>query len=324
MNPVTFNDPLERAIKAHPDKIDRLFKNWQTAPLFDYTTSWDRENSLLPDRMHISSILETPWPFNTLRASITELNLPFKLDDPTSPKADYCNHFVATKDEDSGQFHFLIQVKQIGHDQQALAQLSPFFIMVTTNFMSTAARLDYTDEELDSNWCFTYAQKGKWALRGLEDRNGILHDDSGRKYLLTLRPYVQGMLAVFTAFVLDSMSPSTFLAEVRPGNGEHQSVQWRKARTHYTLITHGHPANRSSLNQSHLPSVPGDKHGELTRMAHDRRGHKRTLRSSRFTYARGKTIDVRACWVGPKEWRDQGGRQIYKILEPVENAQAAA
>jgi hypothetical protein len=53
-------------------------------------------------------------------------------------------------------------------------------------------------------------------------------------------------------------------------------------------------------------------------MAHSRRAHPRTYRHSRFTYARGKTIMVKEAWIGPKEWRDEGGKQIYKILEPVD------
>jgi hypothetical protein len=324
MNPVTFNHKLDEAMKAHPDRITRLFKNWENAPLFDYTTSWDRENSLLPDNLHISSILETRWPFNTIRLSITETDVPHNSLDPNSPKCTHRNHFVATKDVKTGQFHFLIEVREVGHDPAVLGQISPFFILITTEFMSAAARLDYTDDEVESNWCFTYAFRGKWSKRGLEDRRGILYDDSGRMDLLRLRPYVQGMLAVFTAFVLDAMSPSTFVAEVRPSRSKNKSVQWRKSRTHYTLITHGHPANRSELNRNgDLPSVASDKQGELTRMAHDRRAHKRTLRHNRFTYARGKTIDVRACWVGPKQWKDEGGRQIYRILEPVPQEEAA-
>ena len=317
MNPLTFNHNLKIAMHKHPDKINKLFCNWENAPLFDYTTSWDRENALLPDKMHIADLISSRWPFNTLRAAITELYVPLHFDDPLSPRTTYRNHFVATKDPATGRFHFLIEVKDIGHDPATLAALAPFLLLITTSFMSSASRLDYTDEEIDSNWCFTYAHNGKWSKRQLSDQKGILYDDTGRRDLLRLRPYVQGMLATFTSFIMDTMSPSTFLAEVSPSNGEHRSVEWRKARTHYTLITHGHPANNSQLNNGHLPSVKSDKQGELIRMAHDRRAHKRTLRSSRFTYARGKTIDVRACWVGPKEWRDEGGKQIYRILEPV-------
>jgi hypothetical protein len=66
-----------------------------------------------------------------------------------------------------------------------------------------------------------------------------------------------------------------------------------------------------------------DSSAELTRMAHNRRAHQRTLRSERFRYARGKTIWVKATWVGPKEWKDAGGRQIYRILEPVSQEIAA-
>jgi len=123
------------------------------------------------------------------------------------------------------------------------------------------------------------------------------------------------------SFGLDCMEPNTHMATVHPAD-ERRSVEWVKARTHYTLITHGHPANRKEVQEGER--VKGDATGELTRMAHNRRAHYKTLKHERFRFARGKRIFVKATWIGPKEWADEGGKQIYKILEPVTEEEIAA
>ena len=125
-------------------------------------------------------------------------------------------------------------------------------------------------------------------------------------------PLSEGALGSFLAFILDSMSPAIHIATVRPDK-EGKSVEWTRQRTHYTLISHGHPANIVGLSRG--ASVKVDRDEEITRMAHNRRAHYRTLRDPRFRFARGKTIFVRATWVGPKEWKEDGSKQIYRILE---------
>jgi hypothetical protein len=115
------------------------------------------------------------------------------------------------------------------------------------------------------------------------------------------------------AFSVDSMSPNIHMATVAPDEPG-RSVQWRKARTHYTLISHGHPANKATVG--HGARIANDTSAELVRMAHNRRAHYKTLKHERYKFARGKRIFVKATWVGPKEWRDEGGKQIYRILEP--------
>lgn len=121
------------------------------------------------------------------------------------------------------------------------------------------------------------------------------------------------LIGSVVAFAVDSMSPNIHMATVQPAEPG-RSVQWIKARTHYTLITHGHPANKATVK--HGESIASDTSGELTRMAHNRRAHYKTLKHERYKYARGRRIFVKATWVGPKEWKDEGGKQIYKILEP--------
>lgn len=47
---------------------------------------------------------------------------------------------------------------------------------------------------------------------------------------------------------------------------------------------------------------------------HKRRAHQRTLRSPRYTNARGKTINVGECWIGDKAWEHKGVK--YKVVPP--------
>lgn len=125
------------------------------------------------------------------------------------------------------------------------------------------------------------------------------------------------MLGGLVSFGHDAMSPNTHMASVEPAtNGEPRSVQWLKARTHFTFISHGHPANKKGVAKG--SRVPSDPDKELFRMAHNRRAHFKTLVHPRYRYARGRRIFVKATWVGPKEWRDEGGKQIYRILEPTD------
>jgi hypothetical protein len=124
-----------------------------------------------------------------------------------------------------------------------------------------------------------------------------------------------GVAWVLGSFFYDCALPSNYIASVSPAAQQHRSVEWLRARTHYTLITHGHPANRATVRQG--DRVRSDRARELIRIAHARRAHLRTLRHERFTYARGRQIPVRATWVGPKEWKDEGGKQIYRLLDPV-------
>jgi hypothetical protein len=110
------------------------------------------------------------------------------------------------------------------------------------------------------------------------------------------------------------LAPHNFNVRVTPGN-QGKSVEWVQAREHYTLIHRKHPANAKGLQEgSVVKSHSADEHHQ--RIAHSRRAHTRLLSASRYTYAKGQRVPVRASWCGPKEWKDTAG-QTYKILIPV-------
>lgn len=112
------------------------------------------------------------------------------------------------------------------------------------------------------------------------------------------------------------LAPHNFTARVTPAT-QGKSVEWLRAREHYTVIHRHHAANSKTVTEG--ATVTDSK--ASTRLAHSRRAHTRILRHAKWTYARGKTIFVRATWCGPKEWRDTAG-QIYQILMPVDAPRA--
>lgn len=109
------------------------------------------------------------------------------------------------------------------------------------------------------------------------------------------------------------LAPQNFAAKVSPP-ASGRSVEWVQAREHYTTIHRKHEANNKAVKEGSIVKSDLSKH--LTRSAHSRRAHTRLLSSSRYTYARGQRVAVRATWCGPQEWKDSAG-QTYKILVPV-------
>lgn len=86
-----------------------------------------------------------------------------------------------------------------------------------------------------------------------------------------------------------------------------RSVEWRQAREFYTVVHRRSGAGRSGGVLPHQRSV--------ALAAHARRAHERVLRSERWGASRGKRVWVRSAWVGPKEWRDEASRQVYRVVE---------
>lgn len=111
------------------------------------------------------------------------------------------------------------------------------------------------------------------------------------------------MLVCYEYFV-----PHNFMAKVTPDKPG-KSVEWLRAREHYTVIHRHHAANNAAVKEG--TKVYDDKH--LTRLAHSRRAHTKLLTHPKWTHKRGQRIFVKASWVGPQEWKDTAG-QIYTIV----------
>lgn len=107
------------------------------------------------------------------------------------------------------------------------------------------------------------------------------------------------------------LAPHNFVARVIPAT-QGKSVEWLRAREHYTVIHRHHAANNAVVREGE--TVTDSRHA--TRLAHSRRAHTKVLNHPRYKFKRGQTIFVRASWVGPKEWKDTAG-QTYQILTQV-------
>jgi hypothetical protein len=106
-------------------------------------------------------------------------------------------------------------------------------------------------------------------------------------------------------------APGRFIVEITPDTYEREEQKARKAgritrmahRRKYTILT---PQEIRVLMK--LP--PSDPTGR-TQAPHERRRHKRYLRSEMFTKKRFTWVDVDVAWVGPDE--AQIGKNRYKV-----------
>jgi hypothetical protein len=311
VNVVRFNDPFIEALTAHRTlDADRpaIAKDCITAPLFEFSLpkemaielgessmrEWVGEDESAPPK-----VVAQPWPFPLLRASLSIKDASV----PVTRNPVWCNEFTAMRG---------IHLMASQHDGRSIFLFRPLDDPHRENLMF----LCHLDMDGSLSFDGIYNRKRGW-LTPAQWSIIVRGDD-----FAVTREQVKAMtgrviatvLIMFTVFLTSAMSPQTHVVAVKP-NQPQRSVQWLQARTHYTLITHGHPANRPTVK--HGERVQSDDEGEIKRMAHNRRAHYRTLRHERYRFARGQRIFVRATWVGPKEWQDSGGKQIYRILEPV-------
>jgi hypothetical protein len=308
MNPVTFNDSLEDDLRVFAvEKHEIINDNWKNSPLFIYEATVEHVGDAHRNGGSWESFPASPFPEFRLYAKIKV-------------------------GEQSRILKGLVFVEAGDHGETKSAKILSTVLRGDSPTRSkkrcTYAIEIYRDDDIPDKMRARQIMnadspdRGNYFLAGIAMLDGkvVIAGALSQTAREELSVYFQTSATYVKAFLHDCMSPNIHVAEVRPAD-EHRSVEWVRARTHYTLITHGHPANRQEVKEGER--VQADQQGELTRMAHNRRAHYKTLRHERFRFARGKRIFVKATWVGPKEWRDEGGKQIYRILEPVD-AQVAA
>jgi hypothetical protein len=310
MNIIRFNDPFDTAIKAWNLVEDPLpFREWQQSPLFEYLSTREKEQSFIQEVIKGNTRLEScAWPFETFRIAMTQTSKGWLEEERMVGAGRYrCDLIVMRKEERINFMGNAIQLYDETPATTALArQYNPLIIFMADAFTST-------DNPNQYRYQTAMFASGRW-----------IHSANASRSL------AMGMMDTVAAFIVDAMMPLHHIAVVRPDE-PHRSVAWLKARTHYTLITHGHPANRKEIPEG--GRVPSDKEGELKRMAGNRRAHFKQLRHPRYRFALNEqrfpgmpkgTIYVKETWVGPKEWREEGSRQIYRILEPVSQGEEEA
>ena len=123
-----------------------------------------------------------------------------------------------------------------------------------------------------------------------------------------LQLVLTGVFASVCRFIREVSLPSNFITSVTPDK-KGKSVEWVKARTHYVILHKAHPANSKEVSAGSTVSRTMES---IKRQAHTRRAHARILRSPRFRNKLGLTIYVKATWVGPSEWKENGS--IYRMV----------
>lgn len=297
MNITTFNDAFERPFIAGEGQARwNLIKN---SPLFVHGMEYKKSIQKFTDEDATGR--ETHVPYTLFRLSMTLVQ------EQTSLKSE--EHFLV----DSTKALFSIYHYVAKHSAHVHGPAGRADVIFRFTFGEDFSGIDYGDQEFwiigENRWMSL--REYVWRLR---DKIGRVPNPPSKDPVTLVRDMSLASIALLGAFSMDVMAPTNHIVQVRPDQPG-RSVQWLEQRTHYTLIHHGHPANTKGLTEGQDVTV--DQKAELSRMAHSRRAHKRTLRAARFTYARGKTIDVKSAWIGPKEWKEKGSRQIYKILEPV-------
>jgi len=296
MNPITFNAPFDDMLAelvAQHGFCNPTWK-WRTAPLFNYTFDEQREGELGKWRTdHPDFVLRLP--FETVRLALTQT------DSDKPERGKYRADFLAATSDDSRKLYCLVRIKTLFDRHLPDAIVKPIDFVITDVDWQSKIPNTNTDE---GGYLVYYNAMGRYDGKWITSPMRPELDAA-------LGSMINGAMNTLIAFTIDATLPGTHIATVHPDQPG-RSVQWVQQRTHYTLISHGHPANKAEVK--HGQHVQVDQAAELARMAHSRRAHYRTLKSERFRFAKGTQVFVKSAWVGPKEWRDAGSRQIYKIL----------
>lgn len=162
----------------------------------------------------------------------------------------------------------------------------------------------------------TIVERASRAIRGHSDALNALSELSFKSVPDGAAPDPKDtFMALYGTILLiayNYLAPHSFMARVTPAK-EGKSVEWLRAREHYTVIHRNHAANSATVKEGATVS----DHGNLQRLAHSRRAHTKLLKHPRYRFKLGQRIFVRASWVGPKEWQDTAG-QTYTIVQPAQ------
>ncbi len=182
-----------------------------------------------------------------------------------------------------------------------------------TEYDASIAELDYRRDMFTDLAGVFDAMKATASSLSLSDANlrdslsnGKIRDSSND---VTISCYHVMRSLCYTYF-----APYNFMASVTPTT-QGKSVEWLRAREHYTVIHRHHEANNRGVKVGAVVVT----RGHTQRIAHSRRAHTKLLRSPKWVNKQGQRVPVKASWVGPEEWRDEGGHQIYRIVPPRAN-----
>lgn len=309
MNIVRFNEEFERPIIRDWGRKD--WREWSTSPLFNYPVDFSDVLNKADELAARQTTELPPFPFRQFRLAADTL---YFADDKHVVGRVPTKMFI--RSSEPNRIEMLVWAKTPREVLRRLhgsnKQTAVMHVQYSGGFPECEIGVRLYDT-VNDKWVTTTGE----LLSTYEIHNAIGEKGDVDTVKKTALQYV----FIVLGFAMDAMAPTNRIATVEPTRDEPRSVEWVKARTHYTIIAHDHPANNKEVRKGQRVKV--DEQEEIRRMAHARRAHYKTLRHPRYRFARGQRIFVRATWVGPKEWQDEGGRQIYKILELADQEVAA-
>jgi len=301
MNPTTFNNRFERIIKA--SHFAPLWPQWSKSPLFVH-------------HMHIDDAISKADDYVTSHPEVATFiaNDAFAAPGsvPSKKKAIRFNEFPLP--------YPMLRVELRIQYEEELAVVQAFAKMEGDEYRLFVISKQQPEFAMEIGTNDTNLKVGIWnAETGLFLDAEMLMRRSSEETRREIDRASTHNVSLVTAFAIDATQIG-HVAEVRP-NKPGKSVEWVQARQHFVILSKAHPANNADRQQGERIVVDDKK--ELTRMAHGRRAHYRVLKSPRYTRMRGHRVFVRSTWCGPKEWQDEGGKQIYRIIEPIALEKAA-
>jgi len=283
MNTVTFNDSLPDGLLAPVGTPSGAVKDWLDSPIFLHQ-DLEQEKPLEPidgsptNEAIIGGVMQNPdlFPFRRMR-----MHLLANSEDSVVNKA-----FKIWLSHQHRQLTMLVQTVPRGRNA-----------MSTYVFVSDPKSTELEHGKLVGYCAIHYGGK----LFRFSEFPSRLKESYGT--------FINGIITSLS-FFLHRINGGEFIAKVHP-EPKGRSVEWVNARTHYVLLHKSHPANSATVTTGQAVAESTE---HLKRQAHSRRAHDRILRSPRFRHKMGQKIRVKACWVGPLEWKQ--GTSIYALVKP--------
>jgi hypothetical protein len=224
--------------------------------------------------------------------------------------------FIWEGPADPGKYHVtsLFSLLREGIYTLPFNRLRLFFRLVVDGASITnKIWLDYTDSKL--NFLVELPHWAAFFYVSVDDLEGETFSYSVLDQGLYILPSDKetntvafSLLSLIGWFLQEVNCPTNFVASVTP-NKKGKTIAWLKARTHYVILNRKHPANTKGLTSGGKVVTTQQS---LKRQAHCRRAHTRLLSNPRYKGKVGLRINVRATWVGPKEWEQEGSIYVLK------------
>jgi len=127
------------------------------------------------------------------------------------------------------------------------------------------------------------------------------------------RSFILEVLTDLADFLITVNSSGNFIAKTYLASENKKPIKFLEPRIQYVIIDKNKKklALRDRLDDT--KKKKGGSYSIKSRVAHNRRGHQRVLRSDYYKNKQGQTVWVKEAWIGPSKWKH--GNSIYEIVD---------